>query len=178
MYNYAIKTKGKKMKTKYDEIWEFETKMGVWDEYAIVLRNLANWCMAADSEYRTQEQKELLKQLLSKVCAEYVFSFAVFCFKDTLNYDIKDKDEKTTYKINNERINIIELITRGKNLVSEFDKIARNFNDKYTHEILEFTHKFLKQANFYLECNKKNKVFINNDINYNIELTPGYGIKI
>lgn len=58
---------------------------------------------------------------------------------------------------------LTELYTRGKNLVSEYDKITRSFNDRFTHE-------FLEQAKFYLERNNKNKIFINNDINFNIEL--------
>lgn len=65
---------------------------------------------------------------------------------------------------------LTELYTRGKNLVSEYDKITRSFNDRFTHKFLEFTHEFLEQAKFYLERKNKNKIFINNDINFNIEL--------
>ena len=139
----------------------FVKKMCVWNEYARFLRDFAWWCLIKNLHCRldlTQEQNQLLDEI-STICAEY----DAHTYK--LNYD------KTIYKLNDERIDMIELIEKSAHLLSEIEKTLTSISvDELLSELDKKNrslniHELLELAKSLLEKNQKNEIFIDNDIN-------------
>lgn len=132
----------------------FKAKKEVWGQYAKFLKDLA-WWRFHPCKFETQEQRELYFQI-TEIYDEYCFDDGEF--KNNLKYD------KTAYcevgVINDERVEMIKLINAAKRILSEFKELFKKTPSGNVNELLEKAESLLKN-------NAENKIFIDNDINFN-----------
>lgn len=132
----------------------FKAKKEVWGQYAKFLKDLA-WWRFHPCKFETQEQRELYFQI-TEICDEYCFDDGEF--KNNLKYD------KTAYcevgVINDERVEMIKLINAAKRILSELKELFKKTPSGNVNELLEKAESLLKN-------NAENKIFIDNDINFN-----------
>lgn len=132
----------------------FKAKKEVWGQYAKFLKDLA-WWRFHPCKFETQEQRKLYFQI-TEICDEYCFDDGEF--KNNLKYD------KTAYcevgVINDERVEMIKLINAAKRILSELKELFKKTPSGNVNELLEKAESLLKN-------NAENKIFIDNDINFN-----------
>lgn len=161
----------------------YNAKIDIWDNYAKFLKNFAWWYSVTEFK----EQNALLDEL-SEICAE-------FDDISRLDYDVTVFTSMGKVKmINNERVDVIALITRAKDALSELKKfIKKNILSEVKGHLSKETpvseiEKFLKEnshsevndlldshsevsdllkkAEKLLKNNQENEIFINNDISF------------
>ncbi len=134
----------------------FKAKKEVWGQYAKFLKDLAWWRFHL-CNFETQEQRELYFQI-TEICDEYCFDDGEF--QNNLKYD------KTAYNevgvINDERVEMIKLINAVKRILSELKELL-----KENHHSKVKVNELLERAERLLKNNAENKIFIDNDINFN-----------
>ena len=127
----------------------YNAKIDIWDNYAKFLKNFAWWYSYIKVKDEFKEQKVFVDKI-SEICAE-------FDDESRLEYDVTVYTSMGKVKmINDERVDVIALITRAKPILSELQKTTKSY---YTDELLEIAEKLL-------ERNENNKVFIENDISF------------
>lgn len=123
----------------------YNAKIDIWDNYTKFLENLAWWYSVTEFK----EQNALLDEL-SEICAE-------FDDISRLDYDVTVYTSMGKVKMmNDERVDVIALITRAKPILNELQKTTKGY---YISELLEKAEKLLKR-------NSENKIFIDNNINF------------
>ncbi len=123
----------------------YNAKIDIWDNYTKFLENLAWWYSVTEFK----EQNALLDEL-SEICAE-------FDDESRLEYDVTVFTSMGKVKMmNNERVDVIALIARAKPILNELQKTTKGY---YIGELLEKAEKLLKR-------NSENKIFIDNNINF------------
>lgn len=154
----------------------FRAKKEVWEQYAKFLKDLAldlaRWYRL--DEFKTQEQNAILEKI-SEICDECKDEWGD---DDKLNYDA------TAFTLNDERVEIIELIKRAKNALSELKELIKEntlsevkellFKETPISEIEEFleenyhseVYDLLEKAEKLLKRNSENKIFIDNNISF------------
>ena len=173
----------------------FQAKKEVWDNYAKFLKDLAldlaRWYRF--DEFKTQEQNAILEKI-SEICDECKDEFGD---DDKLNYDATafTLSKGRTKVKNDERVEIIELIKRAKDAlselkkfikknilsgvkghlsketpVSEIEKFLKENSHSEVNDLLDSHSEvsdLLKKAEKLLKENEENKIFnSNNDVNF------------
>ena len=161
----------------------YNAKIDIWDNYTKFLENLAWWYSVTEFK----EQNALLDEL-SEICAE-------FDDESRLEYDVTVFTSMGKVKMmNNERVDVIALIARAKDALSELKKFIKKsilskvkghlFKETPVSEIEKFLKEnshsevndlldshseigdLLKKAEKLLKNNQENEIFINNDISF------------
>ena len=161
----------------------YNAKIDIWDNYTKFLENLAWWYSVTEFK----EQNALLDEL-SEICAE-------FDDISRLDYDVTVFTSMGKVKMmNNERVDVIALITRAKDAlselkkfikksilskvkghlsketpVSEIEKFLKENSHSEVNDLLDSHSEIgdlLKKAEKLLKNNQENEIFINNDISF------------
>lgn len=123
-------------------------RMRVWSEYTNFLQALRRWYSVTKLE-----QNKLLEKI-GEICAG-------FASEDDLSY-VKVAYAPGKGKIiirNDERADVIVLITRAKDALSEIEKFLKENSHSEVSDLLKKAEKLLKN-------NQENEIFINNDVSF------------